>query len=119
MTATDIVLCILIAAAAFALAGIAGGLKGEALSAFPLSAYMLLIIGLQKFMVMAANTVNHPVENGINRHYINDAKSILAEHPDLIIIGVTGSYGKTSVKFYLEKLLSQKYNVLEIGRAHV
>ena len=112
MTATDIVLCILIAVAVIAIAGIAGGIKTGTMSAFPLSAYLLLITGLQKFMVMAANTVNHPIENGINRHYINDAKSILAEHPDLLIIGVTGSYGKTSVKFYLETLLRQKYNVL-------
>ena len=28
------------------------------------------------------------------------------------VIGVTGSYGKTSVKFFLEKLLSVQYNVL-------
>lgn len=30
----------------------------------------------------------------------------------LTVIGVTGSYGKTSVKFYLQTLLQEKYNVL-------
>ena len=31
---------------------------------------------------------------------------------NITVIGITGSYGKTSVKFYLNKLLSAKYNVL-------
>ena len=45
-------------------------------------------------------------------HYRNDAKRIPKENPDLTSIGVTGSYGKTSVKFYLETLLRQRYRVL-------
>jgi UDP-N-acetylmuramoyl-tripeptide--D-alanyl-D-alanine ligase len=32
--------------------------------------------------------------------------------PDMKVIGVTGSYGKTSLKFYLQTLLQTKYNVL-------
>ena len=32
--------------------------------------------------------------------------------PDLKIIGVTGSFGKTSTKHYLYRILSEKYNVL-------
>ena len=116
MAVSDAVLCVLIAVLAVAIAGLAGGFSDAAdndlLQRVPLSAYLLLITGLQKFMVMAANTVNKPIEKGINQHYINDARRILAEYPDLLIIGVTGSYGKTSVKFYLETLLKQKFNVL-------
>jgi UDP-N-acetylmuramoyl-tripeptide--D-alanyl-D-alanine ligase len=52
------------------------------------------------------------MERAINRRYIRQAQRIVAERPDLTVIGVTGSYGKTSVKFYIEKLLSVKYNVL-------
>ena len=37
---------------------------------------------------------------------------MLAACPNLTVIGVTGSYGKTSVKFYLNTLLKAKYNVL-------
>lgn len=59
-----------------------------------------------------ANVILKPVENHINNWYINDAKRILKEHPDLIIVGITGSYGKTSTKHFLETILSQKYNVL-------
>ena len=32
--------------------------------------------------------------------------------PNLLVIGVTGSYGKTSVKNFLAKTLSSKYEVL-------
>ena len=63
-------------------------------------------------MPMIANLINRPVEIGINNHYINDAKRIISELPNTTVIGITGSYGKTSTKFYLEKLLSAKYNVL-------
>lgn len=32
--------------------------------------------------------------------------------PDLTVIGVTGSYGKTSVKYYLDTLLKEHFEVL-------
>lgn len=64
------------------------------------------------FMPMIANFINKPIEKGVNNHYINDAKRIINELPNLVTIGITGSYGKTSTKFYLNKLLSAKYNVL-------
>ena len=64
------------------------------------------------FMPVIANFINMPIEKGINRYYINDAKRIIDGLPNTTVIGITGSYGKTSTKFYLEKLLSAKYNVL-------
>lgn len=77
---------------------------------------ILLIYALVYFLspltVLLANLINKPMELSINQHYINDAKSILKKHDDLVIIGVTGSYGKTSVKYYLNTLLRAKYDVL-------
>lgn len=64
------------------------------------------------FLCMIANIINYPVEAMIRQWYINDAKKILSKCPGLIIIGVTGSYGKTSVKNFLVKILSAKYEVL-------
>lgn len=52
-----------------------------------------------------------PVEKGINLGYIRKAKAVLADRPDLIKIGITGSYGKTSVKNFLTAILSEKYSV--------
>lgn len=73
---------------------------------------LLLLFLLQPVLILLVNLINHPVELGINRHYITDAARILREMPGLRIIGVTGSYGKTSVKYFLNTLLSAQYNVL-------
>ena len=59
-----------------------------------------------------ANILLAPVEKHINKGYYNDAARILASMPDLKIIGITGSYGKTSTKHYLHRILSEKYDVL-------
>ncbi len=73
---------------------------------------LLLLFLLQPFLVLLVNLINRPVEQEIDRHYIRDAARILREMPDLKVIGVTGSYGKTSVKYFLNTLLASQYNVL-------
>ena len=53
-----------------------------------------------------------PVEASINAKYRNEAVSILRSMPGLKIIGITGSYGKTSTKHYLQRILSERFDVL-------
>ena len=67
---------------------------------------------LSNFLMLIANIVNKPIEKAINRYYYNDAKRIIESNKNLIIIGVTGSFGKTSTKNYLATVLAEKYNVL-------
>ena len=67
---------------------------------------------LSPVLCLVANLINKPAELSVKRYYTNDAKKILRSCPDLKIIGITGSYGKTSVKYYLTTLLKAKYNVL-------
>ena len=67
---------------------------------------------LSNFIMLLANLVNTPIEKAINRYYYNDAKRIIESNKGLIVIGVTGSFGKTSTKNYLAGVLAQKYNVL-------
>lgn len=62
--------------------------------------------------VIVVNRMLLPVENAINRSYVDDAKRRLAQMPDMKVIGITGSYGKTSTKHYLNRILCEKYNVL-------
>ncbi len=62
-------------------------------------------------MVIAANVINMPIEKSINVYYVNDAKKML-EASNAVVIGITGSYGKTSLKYFLTTLLKAKYNVL-------
>lgn len=73
---------------------------------------LLLLFLLQPFLILLVNLLNHPIEQGINRRYVEDAARILRGMPNLKVIGVTGSYGKTSVKYFLSTLLSVRYNVL-------
>ena len=73
---------------------------------------LFLWVSIFPFVVMLANTVNLPMENAISRGYVNDARSILSGMNHLTVIGITGSYGKTTTKNYLHALLSLKYNTL-------
>jgi len=59
-----------------------------------------------------ANLINAPIEAAVRNYYLKDAKRILRDCPDLKIIGITGSYGKTSMKHFLTAILKQRYNVL-------
>lgn len=77
-----------------------------------LTGCFLIFVGMQLLMCVVVNTINKPIEAMVNRYYINDAKRMLKSVPGLKIIGVTGSYGKTSVKFYLQTLLQERYHVL-------
>ena len=64
------------------------------------------------YVILAANWLLKPVENRITRKYYLDAKSRLESMPGLKIIGVTGSYGKTTTKHYLQRILSEQYETL-------
>lgn len=78
----------------------------------PVNGFLLILLSAQIILNIVANVINSPMEKAISRHYINDAKRMLRNMPDLKIIGVTGSYGKTSVKFYLQTLLQDSFDVL-------
>ena len=77
-----------------------------------LPAMLLLVVLMPVLFVQFANTLNGPIERHIANGFTKDAKRILSEMPDLTVIGITGSYGKTSTKNFLTALLSVKYNVL-------
>ncbi len=55
-----------------------------------------------------------PVEKGVQQLYRQDAKNILEAYKKggLVAIGITGSYGKTTVKNILASMLSQQYPTL-------
>ena len=53
-----------------------------------------------------------PIEKAISECYFRDARRKLLSNPNLVRIGITGSYGKTSVKHILGAILSEKYPTL-------
>lgn len=76
------------------------------------AAYAMAAAALSPLFALAALWILLPLEKLINRHYCNDARRILRSMPELTVIGITGSYGKTSTKHYMYRILSEKYNVL-------
>lgn len=74
---------------------------------------LLLLIpccyGLPWFSLLVAAMICEPLEEAIKASYVKDAKAQLRQHKDLIKIGITGSYGKTSVKNILHTILSEHY----------
>ncbi|MGM9799941.1 MAG: UDP-N-acetylmuramoyl-tripeptide--D-alanyl-D-alanine ligase [Muribaculaceae bacterium] len=73
---------------------------------------LLAMVVLSPIVLLAAHTVLRPVENAINRGFYRDAEARLKSMPNLKIIGITGSYGKTSTKHYLNRILSEHFDVM-------
>ncbi len=96
--------------AVIALGVIAGVAMGVGLGAGVVAAQAVVV--LTPLITVLAFLLLTPVEKAINRGYYNDAVRILRSMPDLKIVAITGSYGKTSTKHYLYRILSEKYNVL-------
>ncbi|MBQ0017392.1 MAG: UDP-N-acetylmuramoyl-tripeptide--D-alanyl-D-alanine ligase [Clostridiales bacterium] len=72
---------------------------------------MTIAILLIPVNVALANVIIRPIENLIKSHYKNKSKRKLKKLTKLKVIGITGSYGKTSVKNFLKQILSTKYKV--------
>ncbi len=73
---------------------------------------LTLLVYLNFLTVYLANIINQPVEKMVYLYYKNKAKAKLKAMSNLKIIGITGSYGKTSSKNILNDVLSIKYNTL-------
>ena len=52
-----------------------------------------------------------PIEILIRKYYLNEAKEKIEKFPNMKIIGITGSFGKTSLKYYLKTVLEKEYKV--------
>jgi len=59
-----------------------------------------------------------PIEEFIKKIYILKAKQKLKKMPQLKVIGITGSFGKTSVKNYLFEMLKTKYKVCKTPNSY-
>ena len=58
------------------------------------------------------NLLSLPLELFFKWRLVNSAKKILKSHDKLITIGITGSFGKTSMKHYLGAILPAKFSTL-------
>ncbi|MBT1247162.1 MULTISPECIES: UDP-N-acetylmuramoyl-tripeptide--D-alanyl-D-alanine ligase [unclassified Thermosipho (in: thermotogales)] len=77
-----------------------------------LSESILFFISLfNSFYYFLINALMLPIEHLINEYYYKDAKRKV-KHLKPQIIAVTGSYGKTSTKYFLTHLISEHYKTL-------
>ncbi|MBQ7623813.1 MAG: UDP-N-acetylmuramoyl-tripeptide--D-alanyl-D-alanine ligase, partial [Clostridia bacterium] len=75
------------------------------------SIFIPLVILFAPYLLVIWGSVAAPFEKALSDGFVKDARRILKESPSLKVIGVTGSYGKTSTKYFLKELLSVKYRV--------
>ena len=74
---------------------------------------LFLLIILRFIIISSAIIVFQYPNRALKRYYILHAAKKLGQCKNLIIIGITGSYGKTSVKEFLSNILSAKFNVVK------
>lgn len=76
-----------------------------------------LVLGIMsygnQFIILFVNFINRPLEKMVGMYFENKAKSKLAMMNNTDVIGITGSYGKTSTKNILYDILNIKYNVFK------
>lgn len=76
------------------------------------AAVCMALLYVSSLIMIAANNILKPYENSLTRRYINEAKDIINGIPGLKVVGITGSYGKTSTKHYLHRILSEHFETL-------
>lgn len=72
---------------------------------------------LLPYLLFIAYAINYPFETVLRRIYVRRTAAKLAQS-DVIKIGITGSYGKTSVKEILKTIFLQKYRVLATPKSY-
>ncbi len=72
---------------------------------------LTLLIALLYYFIYIVNILNKPVEKLVYIYYFNKAKKKLSSMNRLKVVGITGSYGKTSSKNILSHVLGAKYIV--------
>ncbi len=68
-----------------------------------------LMLVLNYYVVYLVKLINDPIEKAIYKKFWYMAENKLASYKDLKVIGITGSYGKTSSKNILNEILSMDY----------
>ncbi|MCH5346508.1 MAG: UDP-N-acetylmuramoyl-tripeptide--D-alanyl-D-alanine ligase [Muribaculaceae bacterium] len=107
---TSIVLAALVVGLAVLWATFGLSARSGSTIAYIITVAALGVYCISHVILLCANYLLQPIEKSINRKYQREAERILASMPDLKIIGITGSYGKTSTKHYLHRILSEHFD---------
>ena len=90
---------------------------------FPMTLiFNIIIFGglyiLQHYVILFSNIIITPVEKDINRKFYEEAQEKIKNRSDLTVVGITGSFGKTSTKFILGTILEEKFKVLNTPESY-
>lgn len=66
---------------------------------------------LLPYLLIIAGWLMYPVESAVQEGFKNQAREKLSSVPALKTVAITGSYGKTSTKFFIKTILGERYNV--------
>ena len=73
---------------------------------------LAFIVICSPLLIMLANLLLLPLELMVQRWYFNDARKIIDALPNLTVVGITGSFGKTTTKYALHEILRHKFMTL-------
>ena len=77
-----------------------------------------LVYKYQALTMLLANMVMVPFERRINQGFYDAAQGKIKAREDLTVVGITGSFGKTSTKFIVGTILEEKYKVLNTPESY-
>lgn len=69
------------------------------------------------FILIGGSLLMTPVEAALRRRFIASARQVLTE-VNPVVVGITGSYGKTSAKTYLAHILNGRYRAYPTPRSY-
>src|SRR5690606_11891403 len=101
---------------------IVGRLSEVLLGSSRLSLPVIALLGyimwlLAPVWLMLGHLVMTPVEAAYRRAYIAQARAIM-QRIDPTVIGITGSYGKTTTKVFIADLLNARYNAYATPKSY-
>lgn len=71
------------------------------------------LVIFRPFLIALVTFASNKITEQLKNWYVYRAAGKLAKYPNLTIIGITGSYGKSTVKEYTSHILSKKFRVLK------
>lgn len=69
-------------------------------------------------LILPSQWLMMPIEQGIRKWYVRDAKRIMQKYSNQMRIGITGSYGKTSVKNIMYHVLSEQFYCFKTPKSY-
>src|SRR5699024_11125782 len=86
---------------------------------FPILIFIgTVIYYFQSEYIYISNAILKPMEDNINMNYFKNAQSKIQKMKNLRVVGITGSFGKTSNKFITGTILNKKFKVLNTPESY-